>query len=50
MKVESVEEVEQIPEHCYKVGFNDYYITPEGKRVSVPNGTEVPDEWELIAD
>ena len=48
-EVKTVEDAEQIPDHHYNVGFNDYYETEEGEHVSVPDGTEVPDEWTLVS-
>lgn len=49
MKVDSVEEVNSIPEHAYNIGFNDIYETPDNQTVAVPDGTKVPDGWELIS-
>jgi len=49
-KVESESEVEQIPDHYYGHGFNDYYITDNGNEVAVPNDFGVPDSWVLLCD
>lgn len=50
MEVTCVEDVRSIDESAYNVGFNDYYETPDGEQVAVPNGTDVPDEWVLVSD
>ena len=49
MKVETVEEAKELPEAFFRVGFNDYYDTGE-EIVTVPDNTEVPSEWTLVAD
>ena len=47
--VESVEDVAQIPDHYFDMGFSEYYMV-DGEIVTVPGGTNVPEEWELVAD
>jgi hypothetical protein len=49
MRVDSLEDVEEIPEHAYDIGFNDYYKV-SGSVVAVPNKTVVPDSWTLISE
>lgn len=50
MEVESKADADRIPDAAYRVGFNDYYETPEGDFVAVPNGTTVPGDWILVSD
>ena len=47
--VESVEDVAQIPDHHFDVGFSEYYMVDD-EIVAVPSGTSVPDEWKLVCD
>ena len=47
--VESVEDVAQIPDHHFDVGFSEYYMVDD-EIVAVPSGTSVPEEWELVGD
>lgn len=47
--VEIVEDVAQIPDHYFDVGFSEYYMVDD-EIVAVPRGASVPDEWELVGD